>query len=243
MSPHVADPPRSATLKPPRWLAGLGAVALLALLGAQAFGFLASGPDRDMGHLQKIMYVHVPSAWVAMIAFLVVFVCCILYLWKRDERYDLFAASSAEIGVVLTGLTLALGSIWGKPTWGVWWTWDPRLTSTAILFMIYAGYLALRSFTDDVERRARWSAAVGILAFLNVPIVYLSVRWWRTIHQIQSTPQTVDTMYAWGLRLNAIAFLLVYIYFVVRRYHAARIERAAEYRVEEISLRREEAYV
>jgi heme exporter protein C len=243
MSPHVADPPRSATLKPPRWLAGLGAVALLALLGAQAFGFLASAPDRDMGHLQKIMYVHVPSAWVAMIAFLVVFVCCILYLWKRDERYDLFAASSAEIGVVLTGLTLALGSIWGKPTWGVWWTWDPRLTSTAILFMIYAGYLALRSFTDDVERRARWSAAVGILAFLNVPIVYLSVRWWRTIHQIQSTPQTVDTMYAWGLRLNAIAFLLVYIYFVVRRYHAARIERAAEYRVEEISLRREEAYV
>jgi heme exporter protein C len=89
--------------------------------------------------------------------------------------------------VVLTGLTLALGSIWGRPTWGVWWTWDPRLTSTAILFMIYAGYLALRGFTDEPERRARWSAAIGILAFLNVPIVYMSVRWWRTLHQIQSS--------------------------------------------------------
>jgi heme exporter protein C len=243
MSRFVVEPALSARPTPPRWLAWFGPLAVVSLIGAQAFGFLASSPDRDMGHLQKIMYVHVPSAWIAMIAFLVVFVCSILYLWKREERYDLVAASSAEIGVVLTGLTLALGSIWGRPTWGVWWTWDPRLTSTAILFMIYAGYLALRGFTDDPERRARWSAAIGILAFLNVPIVYLSVRWWRTIHQIQSSPSTVDTAYAWGLRLNAIAFLLIYIYFVVRRYHAACVERAAERKVEEISLYREEAYV
>jgi heme exporter protein C len=242
MSRYVADPALAISATP-RWLTWFGPLALVALIGAQAFGFVASAPDRDMGHLQKIMYVHVPSAWIAMIAFLVVFVCSILYLWRRDERYDLVAASSAEIGVVLTGLTLALGSIWGKPTWGVWWTWDPRLTSTAILFMIYAGYLALRSFTEDPERRARWSAAVGILAFLNVPIVYMSVRWWRTLHQIQSTPNTLDSAYTWGLRLNAIAFLLVFVYFVVRRYHAALVERAAERKVEEISLHREEAYV
>jgi len=227
----------------PRWLAWFGPLALAALIGAQAFGLLVSAPDRDMGHLQKIMYVHVPTAWIAMIAFLVVFVCSILYLWRREERYDLVASASAEVGVVLTGLTLALGSIWGKPTWGVWWTWDPRLTSTAILFMIYAGYLALRGFTDDPERRARWSAAIGILAFLNVPIVYMSVRWWRTIHQIQSTPQTLDSAYTWGLRLNAIAVLLVFVYFVARRYHAASLDRAAEQKLEEISLRREEAYV
>jgi heme exporter protein C len=242
MSRYVADTAYAAP-EAPRWLVWFGPLALLALVGAQAFGFLASSPDRDMGHLQKIMYVHVPSAWIAMIAFLVVFVCSIAYLWKRDERYDLVAASSAEVGVVLTGLTLALGSIWGKPTWGVWWTWDPRLTSTAILFTIYAGYLALRGFTDDPERRARWSAAIGILAFLNVPIVYMSVRWWRTIHQMQSSPSTVDAAYAWSLRLNAIALLMVFVYFVVRRYHAARVERAAERKVEEVSLYREEAYV
>jgi heme exporter protein C len=243
MSRSLAEQALAVPPTPPRWLSWFGPLALAALVGAQAFGLLISAPDRDMGHLQKIMYVHVPSAWIAMIAFLVVFVCSILYLWRRDERYDMVSASAAEIGVVLTGLTLALGSIWGKPTWGVWWTWDPRLTSTAILFMIYAGYLALRGFTEDPERRARWSAAIGILAFLNVPIVYLSVRWWRTIHQIQSTPQTVDTAYAWGLRLNAIAFLLIFVYFVVRRYHAASVERAAERKLEEVSLQREEAYV
>jgi heme exporter protein C len=220
----------------PRWIVLLGPVALVALLGAQAFGFLTSAPDRDMGHLQKIMYVHVPAAWMAMIAFTIVFIASIHYLWRRDERSDLIAASAAEIGVVFTGLALVLGSVWGKPTWGVWWTWDPRLTSTAILFLIYAGYLALRGFTDDMERRARWSAAVGALAFLNVPIVYMSVRWWRTLHQLPSSPATVDPMYAWGLRLNAIAFLAAFVYFLGVRYHAARVERIAERRMEELSL-------
>jgi heme exporter protein C len=220
----------------PRWLAPLGWVALVSLVGAQIFGFLISPPDRDMGHLQKIMYVHVPSAWMAFIAFTVVFVCSLLYLWKRRESYDLMAASAAEVGVVLTGLTLALGSIWGRPTWGIWWTWDPRLTTTAILFVLYAGYLALRAFVESDEQRARWSAAIGILAFLNVPIVYMSVRWWRTLHQIQSSPATVDTPYVWGLRSNAIAFLLLLVYFIGRRYYIARAERAAARRMEEISL-------
>lgn len=220
----------------PRWLFILGWVALGALIGAQILGFAISPPDRDMGHLQKIMYVHVPSAWSAFIAFTVVFACSLLYLWRRQERYDLIAASAAEVGVVLTGLTLALGSIWGRPTWGIWWTWDPRLTTTAILFILYAGYLALRAFVENDEQRARWSAAIGILAFLNVPIVYMSVRWWRTLHQIQSSPSTVDSEYAWGLRANAIAFLLLLIYFVGRRYYIARAERAAALKLEEISL-------
>jgi heme exporter protein C len=218
-----------------RWLAWLGPVAFLALIVAQGVGFLVSPPDRDMGHLQKIMYVHVPSAWIAMVAFFLVFAASALYLWLRDERLDLLAAAAAEVGVVLTGLTLALGSIWGRPTWGVWWTWDPRLTSTAILFLIYSGYLALRNLTDEPERRERWSAVVGILAFLNVPIVYMSVRWWRTLHQVQSTPSTLDSGYVLGLRLNALAFLLVFVYLVGRRYQAARLERAVERRAEESS--------
>jgi heme exporter protein C len=181
-----------------------------------------------MGHLQKIMYVHVPAAWNAFLAFVVVFGGSILYLWKREERWDLLAAAAAEVAAVLTALTIALGSIWGRPTWGVWWTWDPRLTSTAILLVIIVGYLALRSFVDEPERRARWSAAVGILGALNVPIVYMSVRWWRTLHQPQSSPSTVDPAYAWGLRLNAIAFLLLMIWLVRARYRAATLERMRE---------------
>lgn len=219
-----------------RWLAALGWAALAAFVLAQAVGLLTSPPDREMGHLQKIMYVHVPTAWAAFIAFFIVFCASIAYLWRRNERADLLAGSAAEVGTVLTALTLALGSIWGKPTWGVWWTWDPRLTSTAILLVIFVGYLSLRAFTEDPERRARWSAAVGILGFLNVPIVYMSVRWWRTLHQPQSSPATVDAPYALGLRINAIAVLLITIYFLCRRYQAARLERAAEARLEERAL-------
>ena len=215
----------------------IGALIVLALVAAaQVFGFLTSPPDRDMGHLQKIMYVHVPAAWNAFLAFVVVLVGSVMYLWKREEKWDLLAASAAEVAAVLTALTIALGSIWGRPTWGVWWTWDPRLTSTAILLVIIVGYLALRSFVDEPERRARWSAVVGILGALNVPIVYMSVRWWRTLHQPQSSPSTVDPAYAWGLRLNAIAFLLGLIWLVHTRYRAARLERYSELAAEREAL-------
>jgi heme exporter protein C len=219
-----------------RWLKWVGLVGLLAVVGAELLGVLTSPPDRDMGHLQKIMYVHVPAAWMSFIAFFVVFLSSVAYLIGKDERRDLLAASAAEVGAVFTALTLALGSIWGRPTWGIWWIWDPRLTTTAILLVIYVGYLALRSFTDDPERRARWSAAVGILGFINVPIVYMSVNWWRSIHQTQSSPSTVDSSYVLGLRTNAIAFLIVLIYFIGRRYQAARLEREREHLLEESAL-------
>lgn len=210
--------------------------AFVALAAAQAFGFVSSPPDRDMGDLQKIMYVHVPAAWSAFLCFFVVFVESVRYLWRRDERDDLIAASAAETGAVLTALTLMLGSIWGRPTWGVWWAWDARLTSTAVLLVIYAGYLALRAFADEPERRAQWSAAVGILGALNVPVVYMSVKWWRTLHQLQSTPSTLDPRYAWGLRLNGVAVLAIAIVFMVHRYQIAQLERTAERAVEQEAL-------
>src|SRR5690606_30410934 len=121
------------------WLPWVGGLGLAALIGSQYVAISVSPPELGMGHLQKIMYVHVPAAWNAFIAFFVVFVASIAYLARRDERYDMVAASAAEVGAVLTALTLALGSIWAKPTWGVWWTWDPRLTTTAILLVIFVG--------------------------------------------------------------------------------------------------------
>jgi heme exporter protein C len=215
-------------VRTPLWLVVLSAMAFLAVVSAQAYGFLTSPAAELYQHSQKIMYVHVPAAWNAFLAFFVVFWASLAYLWKRREGADLLAASAAEVGAVFTGLTLMLGSIWGKWAWGVWWTWDARLTSTAVLFIIFVGYLALRSFTEDPERRATWSAGVGIFGALNVPIVYMSVRWWRTLHQVQSSPQTMSSEYVMGLRLNGIAFLLVLIVFIGWRYRAARMQREAE---------------
>jgi heme exporter protein C len=227
----------------PLWLMAVSVLGFAAVVGAQAFGFVTSPAAEQYQHSQKIMYVHVPSAWNAFISFFVVFWASLVYLWKRSERADMLAASAAEVGAVFTGLTLMLGSIWGKWAWGVWWTWDARLTSTAVLFIIFVGYLALRSFTDDPDRRATWSAGVGIFGALNVPIVYMSVRWWRTLHQVQSSPQTMSGEYVTSLRLNGIAFLLVLIAFIGWRYRAARIERRVEALHEEAMLEGRQLHV
>jgi heme exporter protein C len=216
----------------PRTSALLGLAAIAAVAAAQAYAISISPAEGDMGHLQKIMYVHVPAAWMAFVSFFVVLVFSVLYMVRRRENDDLLAASAAEVGAVFTGLTLMLGMIWGKPAWGVWWVWDARLTSTLVLFLIFVGYLALRSFVDDASQRARWSAAVGAIGAINVPIVYMSVKWWRTLHQPPSSPATLDPAYTLGLRINAIALLLVTIYFIRKRYELARIERAAEHRAE-----------
>jgi heme exporter protein C len=214
-----------------------GAFAIVLLMVGQVLGITMSAPDRDMGDLEKIFYVHVPVAWTMSVTFAVVMYFSLLYLWKRDERDDLAAAAAAEVGTVLNGLTLALGMLWGKPTWGVWWAWDARLTSTLVLFLIFVGYLSLREFVDDPERRAQWSAAVGILGAINVGIVYMSVRWWRTLHQMQSSPNTVDSTYVLALRVNAFAFLFLMAYFVRRRYESMCLDRAADHAAEAAALR------
>jgi heme exporter protein C len=213
-----------------------GWVAFLFLLVSQVIAIAISPPDRDMGDLQKIMYVHVPAAWMTMLAPLTVLIFGLRYLWKRRAEDDLLAAASAEVATIFAGLTLVLGMLWAKPTWGVWWTWDARLTSMLVLFLILAGYLAVRAMIDEPDRRAQWSAVVGVLGAINVPIVYMSVRWWRTIHQIQSSPATVDPAYVVGLRLNAFAMLFVMIFLIGRRYQIALIERSAENELQRAAL-------
>lgn len=220
------------TARPPRTSVWLGIVSFCALIATQAYAIVTSPAEGDMGHLQKIMYVHVPAAWMTFLSFFVVLVFSVRYLWTRNENDDLIAASAAEVGATFNGLTLMLGMIWGRPAWGVWWVWDARLTSTLVLFLIFVGYLALRALTEDAQQRARWSAAVGAIGALNVPIVYMSVKWWRTLHQPPSSPETLDPAYTLGLRINAIAMLLVMIYFVRRRYEIARLERAVEHMAE-----------
>lgn len=215
------------------WRRWLGWTALATLVAGNAVGLFVVPADALQGEVQRLMYVHVPTAWVGMLAFFVVFVMSVLYLVQRDERWDLVAESSAEIGVLFTALTLLLGSLWGKPTWGVWWTWDPRLTTTAILLVIYVGYLAVRSFTEDPDRRARWSAVIGIVGFVDVPIVYLSVTWWRSLHQPPSTPRSMAPEFLLTLGLNLLAFTLVYGYLMERRFRLARAGRELERRTAE----------
>lgn len=238
MPPMTAPAATSSDLPRPGYWPWFGVFAFVFLVGAQAMGLLTSIPDRDMGDLQKIMYVHVPAAWIMSLTFAVVLWYSFLYLWKQRENDDLKAASAAEVGAAFCGLTLVLGMIWGRPAWGVWWAWDARLTSTLVLFLIFVGYLALRAFVEDPHRRAQWSAAVGIMGAINVPIVYMSVRWWRTLHQMQSSPATVDSWYVINLRANAFAFLFVMIYFIRQRYVAARFERAAELAAQAVALGR-----
>ena len=192
-------------------------------------GLIATPPDRLMGDVYRIFYVHVPSAWIALVAYTVVFGASVAYLFNHDPRADAIAESSAEVGVVFNIILLATGSIWGRPTWGVWWTWDPRLTTAAIMIFAFAGYVALRQFVEDAEKRAAWAAVVAILIYVDVPIVYMSVKWWNSLHQLQSSPETVAGPMVTALRTNAFAFLFLYLWFVRQRYHLAVKRQEAEW--------------
>ena len=165
----------------------LGIVAWISILIALAMMFFVARVDDFNGPIQKIFYVHVPSAWLAYLSFAIVFVCSIAFLRTNNRRWDLLAHSAAEVGVVFTSLVLVTGPIWARPIWGTWWQWDARLTSTLVLWLVYVGYLFLRGLTTDPSRSGRLAAVVGIIGFINVPIVHYSVNWWRTLHPLGPT--------------------------------------------------------
>ena len=209
----------------------LGAIAIVALGVSAILSLMVAPPDAVQGEVQRLMYVHVPSAWLAYLAFLVVFVASIAYLKTKRTRWDRLAEASAEIGVLFTALTIGLGMLWGKPVWGTWWTWDPRLTTTAVLLLIYIGYLSIRRITDNPARRARLAAVVGIVGFVDVPIVHLSVVWWRSLHQGSTVfrlggPQIEGTMLL-ALLMGVAAFTVTYAYLVTLRLRVGRLEERA----------------
>jgi len=206
----------------------LGGLALPTLLIGLYLGLVWAPADSQMGNVQRIMYVHFPS-WIATaVGYLTAFVASVVYLVRRRPFWDHAAVAGAEIGVVFNIIGLVSGAIWGRPTWGVWWTWDPRLTSTAILLTIFVGYLLLRSFIEDPDTRARASAVVAIVGFVNMPIVYFSVRWWRTLHQVQSSPATVDPRMVLALRVMMVAAVLIAGSLIASRYELARLDDADE---------------
>lgn len=181
------------------------------------------------------MYVHVPAVITAYLAIAVVLVGSLGYLVGRRTAWDRLARASGELAVCFTGLTLATGALWGKPTWGTWWTWDARLTTTALLFVIYLGYLLLRAVVEDPERGATYAAVVGILGALDVPIIHFSVQWWRTLHQpatlLRPEAPALDGRMLGVLLLNLAAFLAVYAYLAARRYRVLALEAEARARL------------
>src|SRR6266704_2908708 len=208
-----------------RWL---GIVAALGLLAGLVMAFGIAPRELTQGNVQRIMYIHVPAVWVAYLAFLVACGASIAYLFTRRTDADQLAHAVVEVGLVFLGLNIASGSIWGKPTWGTWWTWDARLTSTAVPFLVYVGYLLLRGMIDEPDRRARAAAVVGILGTANIPIVHFSVKWWRALHQpatiLGPEPSPIAAPIALTLLVNWIAFTLLFLYFLTARLEIARGE-------------------
>jgi heme exporter protein C len=209
----------------------LGGITLVGLAAGLVMGFAIAPREATQGNVQRIMYLHVPSVWVAYLAFAVVLVASIAYLVRRAEAADRLAHASAEVGVLFTGLTIATGSIWGKPTWGTWWTWDARLVTTAVLFFIYLGALLVRGLADDSRRGARLAAVVSIIGFLDIPVIHYSVVWFRTLHQptslVRGDIKMAPPMLT-ALLLSILAFTVLFAYLLTLRVRLARAEDAGE---------------
>jgi heme exporter protein C len=215
---------------------GWGALVSLAVLAL--FGLWGAPEDAVQREAQRLMYLHVPTAWLAYLAFGVTALASGLFLWPRTRSmvWDRMAGASAELGVLFTALTLVLGALWGRPVWGIWWTWDARLVTTAVLLFLYLGYLALRRIpSGDPIGAGKRNAIAALIAFVDVPIVHFSVEWWRTLHQEATVfnPElsaNIDGVMALTLWISVIAFTILYVYLLDRRYRLASLEDELEQR-------------
>lgn len=221
----------------PRVSRALGWASLVSLLVLALFGLWGAPEDAIQREAQRLMYLHVPTAWLAYLAFAVTAVASVLYLWRRTRSlvWDRLAGASAELGVLFTGLTLVMGALWGKPVWGVWWAWDARLVTTAVLFFLYLGYLALRRIPGDPASNAKRNSIAALIAFVDVPIVHFSVEWWRTLHQEATVfnPELSAEIHgamAVTLWISVIAFTVTYVYLLDRRYRLASLEEERDER-------------
>jgi len=199
----------------------------LAMLVGIYMAFIYAPAERIMGDLQRIFYFHVPSAWVGFFAFTITLVASIACLSTGGRRWDIIALSSVEIGVAFMTMAIITGSIWAKVAWNVWWTWDPRLTTSTILWLIYVSYLLLRNLINDEARRARFSAVYGIVGFVSVPVTFMAIRWWRTIHPIilESEGFNLSGRMLTTLLFCIGAFTLLYFTILV---HRVRLEQLAD---------------
>ena len=212
--------PRLAGMPGQRAAQILGMVTALTMAAA-VFAAMRVPPDTATGDLIRILYFHVPSAWLAFLSFGVVALASLLYLWRRDRRWDVIALASAEFGVIMTALTLISGSMWGYKAWGTWWVWDARLTLTLVMFLVYVGYLMLRAYVGSDQKRARYAAVLGIVGALDIPLIHFAVEWWRGQHPsaiiiTDSGPKLAGSLFP-PLLLSVVAFTLLYAFVMIVR--------------------------
>jgi len=204
------------------WLALAGAAAFLLVAASVVMIFLYAPADATQGEVQRLFYLHLPAAWLAYLSFFVIFVSSILFLLRGTPRWDRLARAAAELGFIFTTLVLLTGSIWGRPIWGTWWTWDARLTTTLILWFIYLGYFLLRAYVADPERGARYAAVLGIVGFVDIPIIHMSVRWWRTLHPqpivVRSEGPAMPTEMLLTMVVTLVAFCVLYVFLLALKY-------------------------
>lgn len=196
------------------------------ILGALFLAFLYAPPDAVLGDTQRIFYFHVANAWNGLLAFTVVFVAAIGYLVTRRAGWDRLGLASTEVGVVFITIGVLTGSIWARSAWGVWWDWEPRLTSAFVLWLMYVGTLLVRNLVEDPDRRARYAAVFGIVAFLDVPIVFMSIRWWRSVHPVvvSSGGLSLEPRMVVALVVAVLSFTLFYVVLVRERIRLAWLE-------------------
>jgi heme exporter protein C len=207
----------------------LGLAAMLSMGAALYAALLYAPTERVQGDVQRIFYFHVPLAWTSYLAFFVVMMAGIGYLWKRTPFWDALGRASAEIGLLFTTLMLLTGSLWARPIWGTWWSWDARLTTTLLLWFIYVGYLMLRSSVDDERKAARYAAVIGIIGALDIPIIHQSVVWWRSLHPeavvLASGGPAMPSSMVMALMISMVAFTVLYVVLVTLRLRMERLRR------------------
>lgn len=208
----------------------LGTLSFIGMIVSIWMIFLFAPTDAIQGQPQRIFYFHVPTAWLGMLGFAVVTIAGIGYLVKKDERWDWAARASAELGAFFITLALITGSIWGKTTWGTWWTWDARLTTTLILWFIYIGYLMLRSYMGRTHAGARAGAVLAIIGIIDVPIIYESVNWWRTLHPVAQVgvPDALPPSVVLTLMVSLTTFTLLYSFLMIQLYQLQRMQTLAQ---------------
>lgn len=215
-----------------RWALGLALLAAPILLFSLWMTFFYAPTEREMGVVQRIYYVHVPSAWVAFLAFGIVALCSLGYLWLKDERLDAIAVASAELGLVFTTIVLLTGPLWGKIAWGAWWVWEPRLTLTLLLWFIYVGYFMVRSATENPERGKRFGAVVGIVGAVNIPLIHVSVLWFRSQHPqpvvLRADGPQADPAIVQTLLVSLLGFTVLFFALMLLRYAAELLENRVE---------------
>ena len=230
MTASTAAPERTDRVTGTRFTRVLGAVTLVGVAWLTWFGLFVTPADVNQGESVRIMYAHVPGAWLAYLAFVVTAISSAAYLWRRTRSltWDRVAGASAEIRVLFMGISLVTGSLWGRLTWGTFWTWDARLTTTAFLLVTYVGYLAVRNLGGTHHQRARRSAVLALLAVLEIPLVHFSVELWNSLHQEASvagnTDVTMDGLMLFTLFLGVIVFTLMYVWLLLHRQRSLHIQ-------------------